>query len=78
MDVRKSTARQNRYTAPVIEKQDLETLFQHKWLMTAIDEIHIARNVGLAYWSVWAAHLQSTALIGMTATPVMTKPQVRS
>lgn len=46
--------------------------------MTAIDEIHIARNVGLAYWAVWAAHLQSTALIGMTATPVMTKPQVRS
>ena len=57
--------------------QSIRTIFHFKWALTCIDEFHEARNIGKAYQASWGTRLQSSAFIGMTATPVLTGCQVR-
>lgn len=58
-------------------KSSLETIFNRKFLVTAVDEFHNARNQGRTHWGSWALRKGSQCFIGMTATPVLTRPQVR-
>ena len=57
--------------------QSIRTIFHFKWALNCIDEFPEARNIGKAYQASWGTRLQSTAFIWMTATPVLTRCQVR-
>ncbi|KAK7682072.1 hypothetical protein QCA50_014658 [Cerrena zonata] len=51
----------------------MDTIYQKDWLLAVVDEMHCARNMSRTFWSVWGLQIQSRGVIGMTATPVMSK-----
>ena len=61
---------------PKFLKTHKRTIFDTKWLFVAVDEIHNARNTGRYFRSLWALRQRSMGFVGMTATPVLTRPQV--
>lgn len=54
------------------------TLFGHKYASFVIDEAHAARKFNKLHTAACCLRGQSASMIAMTATPVMTKLQVRS
>ncbi|KAK7677244.1 hypothetical protein QCA50_019838 [Cerrena zonata] len=60
--------------APKVIENCSPTLLTRKWLFTAVDEVHNARNVGQSYWAVWGLRQCSRGFVGMSATPVLTRP----
>lgn len=54
----------------------MDTIYQKDWLLAVVDEMHCARNMSRTFWSVWGLQIQSRGVIGMTATPVMSKIRV--
>lgn len=66
----------NPLRVPALERNVSVGIFGQQWLLTAVDELHNARNVGKLFWSISYLRMQSRAFVGMTATPVLTRPQV--
>lgn len=46
-------------------------------MFAVVDEMHNARNHNKTYWSLFGLRQTTRGMVGMTATPVLTRPQVR-
>jgi hypothetical protein len=49
------------------------TVFGQNWLLAAIDEAHVARNLGQGFFALLHLRRKSSFMMAMTATPVNTK-----
>ena len=64
--------------SPVFSSHVKSTLFRYQYLLVVMDEAHSARKFNKIHMAYHGLRQQSQAIIAMTATPVMTKLQVRS
>lgn len=52
------------------------TLYGMSWTVMAFDEAHIYRNAGKTFWAAYSLRKQSEFAVAITATPVVSRPQV--
>jgi hypothetical protein len=52
------------------------TLFGQEWLFVVVDEIHTNRNESIGYRSVFMLREKCKAMVGLSATPILTGLQV--
>ncbi|RDB30571.1 DNA repair and recombination protein RAD54 [Hypsizygus marmoreus] len=57
------------------EKLFPKTIFGREWLVAALDEAHNCRNLTFKHLSARALREKTELMIGMTATPVTTRPE---
>src|SRR6266702_923105 len=66
-----------RQPRPAKGRESGETVFGRRYLGVAINEAHTFRNLSKAYTAVQALRGKTDLFVGMTATPVHTRPSVR-
>ena len=64
--------------SPAFSSRAKSTLFGYQYLLVVMDEAHSARKFNKIHTAYHGLRQQSRAIVAMTATPVMTKLQVRS
>jgi hypothetical protein len=52
------------------------TLYGHEFLVTAVDEAHQCRTLNKAFFTYFGLMERSRCRIAMTATPIISRPQV--
>lgn len=62
--------------SPRFEALSPSTVYRQKYGFFIMDEAHTARKHNVAHMAAGALREQCVLMVAMTATPVMTKPQV--
>jgi hypothetical protein len=52
------------------------TLYGTSWTVTAFDEAHNYRNAGRTFWAAYSLRNLSEFTVAISATPVVSRPQV--
>lgn len=59
-----------------MKKDIAASLFSTRWDVTIVDEIQLCRNTGRQAETALALRKHSSFMVGLTATPVVTKANV--